>query len=42
MLGPALGELITLMALDELTPGDRETLAILSPAREFKGTEKLK
>ncbi len=42
MLGPALGELITRMALDQLTPEDQETLAILSPAREFKGTEKLK
>jgi sarcosine oxidase, subunit beta len=42
MLGPALGELITRMALDRLTPEDHETLAILSPAREFKGTEKLK
>ncbi len=42
MLGPALGELITRMALDQLMPEDHETLAILSPAREFKGTEKLK
>jgi len=42
MLGPALGELITRMALDQLTPEDHETLAILSPVREFKGTEKLK
>ncbi len=42
MLGPGLGELFTRMVLRQETPEDRETLAILSPYREFKGMEKLK
>ncbi len=42
MLGPGLGELLTRMVLGRTTPEDDETLAILSPYREFKGMEKLK
>ncbi len=42
MLGPGLGELLTRMVQRQLTEDDRETLAILSPYREFKGMEKLK
>ncbi len=42
MLGPGLGELLTRMVLGQTTPEDAETLAILSPYREFKGMEKLK
>lgn len=42
MLGPAMGEMITRMVLDELTPLDHEILDILSPYREFSGHEKLK
>ncbi|MCX7706729.1 MAG: FAD-binding oxidoreductase [Anaerolineae bacterium] len=42
MLGPGLGELLTRMVLGQTTPEDDETLAILSPYREFKGMEKLK
>lgn len=42
MLGPGLGELLTRMVLRETTDDDAETLAILSPYREFKGMEKLK
>lgn len=42
MLGPGLGELLTRMVLRQETPEDAESLAILSPYREFKGMEKLK
>lgn len=42
MLGPGLGELLARMVHDQLTEDDNETLAILSPYREFKGMEKLK
>jgi sarcosine oxidase, subunit beta len=42
MLGPGLGELLCRMVLGALTPDDRETLAILSPYRQFQGQEKLK
>jgi sarcosine oxidase subunit beta len=42
MLGPGLGELLARMVQGRTTPDDAETLAILSPYREFKGMEKLK
>lgn len=42
MLGPGLGELLARMVTRETTEGDRETLAILSPYRVFKGMEALK
>jgi len=42
MLGPGLGELICRMVQGQTTSDDAETLAILSPYREFKGMEKLK
>jgi len=42
MLGPGLGELLTRMVQGQTTADDEETLAILSPYREFKGMEKLK
>ena len=42
MLGPGMGELLTRMVANCLTPEDDEVLAILSPYREFKGQEKLK
>ena len=42
MLGPGLGELIERMIRGATTGADRETLAYLSPYREFKGQEKLK
>jgi sarcosine oxidase subunit beta len=42
MLGPGLGELMARMVLGRTTEEDRETLAYLSPYREFKGQEKLK
>ena len=42
MLGPGLGELLARMVQRRLTDDDKETLAILSPYREFKGMEKLK
>jgi sarcosine oxidase subunit beta len=42
MLGPGLGELMARMVQRRLTRDDEETLAILSPYREFKGMEKLK
>lgn len=42
MLGPGLGELFARMVLGRITEDDKETLAILSPYREFKGMEKLK
>jgi sarcosine oxidase subunit beta len=42
MLGPGLGELLARTVLRQTTPDDAESLAILSPYREFKGMEKLK
>ncbi len=42
MLGPGLGELLCRMVQRQTTPDDEESLAILSPYREFKGMEKLK
>jgi len=42
MLGPAGGELLTRIALDKTTNDDIETLAYLSPSRNFAGEEKLK
>jgi sarcosine oxidase subunit beta len=42
MLGPGLGELMARMVVGSTEEGDRETLAYLSPYREFKGQEKLK
>jgi sarcosine oxidase subunit beta len=42
MLGPGLGELLCRTALRQTTVDDEESLAILSPYREFKGMEKLK
>lgn len=42
MLGPGLGELIARMVRGQETADDRQTLAYLSPYREFKGQEKLK
>ncbi len=42
MLGPGLSELLTRMVLQQTTADDAESLAILSPYREFKGMEKLK
>jgi sarcosine oxidase, subunit beta len=42
MLGPGLGELLTRMVQHHLSEDDKETLAILSPDREFRGMEKLK
>ena len=42
MLGPGLGELLCRMVQGRTTPDDTETLAILSPYREFKGMEPLK
>lgn len=42
MLGPGLGELITRMVRRCVTDDDTESLAILSPYREFKAMEKLK
>jgi sarcosine oxidase subunit beta len=42
MLGPGLGELVGRMIQGATTGADRETLAYLSPYREFKGQEKLK
>lgn len=42
MLGPGLGELLTRMVQQRTTTDDQETLAILSPYREFKGVEMLK
>ena len=42
MLGPGLGELLCRMVLRQTTLDDEESLAILSPYREFKGMEKLK
>lgn len=42
MLGPGLGELLTRMVQHRLTEDDKDTLAILSPYRDFRGMEKLK
>ncbi len=42
MLGPGLGELVARMVAGRETANDRQTLAYLSPYREFKGQEKLK
>ena len=42
MIGPGLGELIARVVQGRTSPEDRETLAYLSPYREFKGQEKLK
>ena len=42
MLGPGLGELVCRTVLRQTTVDDEESLAILSPYREFKGMEKLK
>jgi sarcosine oxidase subunit beta len=42
MLGPGLGELVGRMIQGATTGADRETLAYLSPYREFRGQEKLK
>lgn len=42
MLGPGVGSLLSRMAQDGLTAEDEETLAELSPCREFGGEEKLK
>ncbi len=42
MLGPGMGELLTRMVANDITPEDQEVLEILSPYREFKGQEKLK
>jgi sarcosine oxidase, subunit beta len=42
MLGPGLGELLARMVRGQETAEDQESLAILSPYREFKGQEKLK
>lgn len=42
MLGPGLGELLARMVQRHISEDDKETLAILSPYREFKGMEKLK
>jgi len=42
MLGPGLGELLTRMVADQITPEDQETLNYLYPYREFAAQEKLK
>lgn len=42
MLGPGVGELITRIVQDNLSPEDCEVLEIVSPYREFVGQEKLK
>ncbi len=42
MLGPALGELLARLVLDELTPEDEEILEHLSPYRSFALEEALK
>ena len=42
MLGPACGELLTRIIQNSITIEDRETLAILSPSRNFAGQELLK
>lgn len=42
MLGPGVGELLTRLVHNSLTPKDNEILPLLSPYREFAGQEKLK
>ncbi len=42
MLGPAGGELLTRIALEQTNQQDAETLTYLSPSRKFVGEEKLK
>ena len=42
MLGPAGGELLTRVVLNQTTVDDLETLKYLSPMRQFAGEEKLK
>ena len=42
MLGPAGGELLTRVVLNQTTVDDQETLKYLSPMRQFAGEEKLK
>lgn len=42
MLGPAGGELLTRLVLNNLTLEDAETLSYLSPTRKFEGQELLK
>lgn len=42
MLGPGVGELLTHMVTDRVTPEDQEVLTILSPDRTFAGMERLK
>jgi sarcosine oxidase subunit beta len=42
MLGPGIGEFIARVVRNETKPGDEEILKGFSPAREFKGEEKLK
>jgi sarcosine oxidase subunit beta len=42
MLGPGLGELLSLIVRAEATPEDEEILSILSPYRAFAGQEALK
>ncbi len=41
MLGPGIGEIIARMVRKTITKQDEETLAYVSPYREFKGLEKL-
>jgi sarcosine oxidase, subunit beta len=42
MLGPGMGELITRIALDELSDSDRKVLASYDPYRSFTGMEAFK
>jgi len=42
MLGPAGGELLTRVVLNQTTDEDQDTLKFLSPTRQFAGEEKLK
>ena len=42
MLGPGLGELLTRVVKRNVTKEDEESLALLSPYRQFAGQEKLK
>ena len=41
MLGPGVGELLTCLVKEDLSPEDHEVLKYLSPYREFVGQEKL-
>jgi len=41
MLGPGVGELLTCLVKEDLSPEDDEVLKYLSPYREFVGQEKL-